>query len=447
MSCMRIAGCLMVVLESLSTASGAVRGPLRVGAARVDITPEPGAALPMGGYGARTGGFKGIHDHIYVRAIVLDDGTSQAALLAWELIAVPDSVWASVSQRITGDFGIRPENLVLAAVHDHGAPSIGPQAQPAAIVGPYTKKVEDAAAEAVRLAKQRLQPARYGIGTGTAYVNINRRELAPDGTWRLGYNDEGPSDKTVTVLRFEDLSGKPIAFFINYPVHAVVMGPKNLQITGDLAGATSRFVEQHYLAKDQPRSDAGPRVASRPEETASGDGVVAVWTSGAAGDQNAVSLEGGEDFTMVDALGKILGEAAVRAASAVKTTPQARIWGAQKVVTCPGRQLDRASSGPRTGYKWNDSDPVNLRLSLLMIDDIAISGVSGEVFTLISRRLRKNSPFNHTIMVTHANGSSGYVPDDSAFDQISYEVTSSHLKPGCAENAIVNGLLDLMQQH
>jgi neutral ceramidase len=45
----------------------------------------------------------------------------------------------------------------------------------------------------------------------------------------------------------------------------------------------------------------------------------------------------------------------------------------------------------------------------------------------------------------HANGSSGYIPDDAAFQQISYEITTSHLKPGCAENAIVNGFLSLMK--
>jgi hypothetical protein len=47
-------------------------------------------------------------------------------------------------------------------------------------------------------------------------------------------------------------------------------------------------------------------------------------------------------------------------------------------------------------------------------------------------------------MMTHTNGNSGYIPSDSAFDQVSYEITASHLKPGCAEGAIVNGLLDLM---
>ena len=76
----------------------------------------------------------------------------------------------------------------------------------------------------------------------------------------------------MTVARFEDLTGKPIAFWINYGVHAVVMGPENYQVTGDLAGATSRFVEQHYLGNDRPRSDAGMRVRLRPEERATGDG-------------------------------------------------------------------------------------------------------------------------------------------------------------------------------
>jgi hypothetical protein len=45
-------------------------------------------------------------------------------------------------------------------------------------------------------------------------------------------------------------------------------------------------------------------------------------------------------------------------------------------------------------------------------------------------------------VVTHTNGSSGYIPSDAAFDPVGYEVTASRLKPGCAESAIVNGFLD-----
>src|SRR4051794_1405056 len=306
---------------------------MRAGAARVDITPKPDAALPMSGYANRVQGFKGIHDPIYVRAIVVDDGTTQAAIVAWELLYVPDAVWAEVSPRIAAETGIRPENLILAAVHDHGAPSVA---------GEYAKKVEDAAIEAIRAAKSRLQPARFGYGTGTANVNVNRRELTPSQGWWLGHNESGASDKVVHVLRFEDLAGKPIAFLINYAVHVVVMGPDNYQITGDLAGATSRFVEQHYPGKDKIRGDAGPRMRLRPEEKS--DDVVAVWTSGAAGDQNPTSTASGEDFFMADALGRVLGEEVVRVAATVKTSPEARIRGAQQVATCPGRKVE---DGPR----------------------------------------------------------------------------------------------------
>ncbi len=416
-------------------------GALRAGAARVDITPPADAALPMSGYANRTQGFKGIHDSIFVRAIVLDDGATQVALVAWELLYVPDSVWSDVSQQIVTDVGIQPKNVLLAAVHDHGAPTLGATPPNTA---DYTKKVESAAVEAVRRAKARLQPARFGIGTGAAYLNINRRELTAAQGWWLGYNENGPSDKTVTVLRFEDMAGKPIAFLINYAVHAVIMGPENYQITGDLAGATSRFVEQHYQGMDRPRSDGGPRLRLRPEEKSSDEGPVAVWTSGAAGDQNPVSMASGEDFTLVNAFGKVLGEEVVRVASGIKTSSQARLWGSQKVVTCPGRQVE-AGARPRADYKFTDSEPVSIHLGLVMIDTVPIAGVSGEVFTLIHQRLQKESPFTHTIMVTHASGSSGYIPNDSGFDQVSYEVTTSHLRPGCAESAIVSGFLEMLR--
>lgn len=431
---------------SVMPARGAETGTLQVGAAKVDITPSADAALPMSGYAGRQEGFKGIHDHIYARAIVLSDGSRHAAIVSWELIGVPTAVWEELSERLTRETGIQPEYLLLTAVHDHSAPApfgmYGNASEKSAV---YTRQLQEATVKAVRQAKANLQPARIGIGTGRADVNINRREYSPEHGWWLGYNPGGPSDKTVTVMRFDALSGKPIAVFINYAVHVVVMGPENYQISGDLAGATSRYVENYYRRKpeDTPRSDAGPAIRLRPEAAA--DGVVAVWTSGAAGDQNPISVARGSDFTMVDALGKILGEEAVRVAGAIHSTGRARIWGKQQVVTCPGRTLEPGPR-PRKDYKWEDSDPVHIRLALLMINDIALAGVSGEVMTMIHQRLRNESPFSHTVMVTHANGSSGYIPNDAAFEQVSYEIATSRLKPGCAENAIVNGFLSLLEQ-
>ena len=445
----RICVCLVVLLATSCLVSfGASRGALQVGAARVDITPAPDAALPMSGYGGRTQGFQRIHDHIYVRAIVVSDGTSQAALVAWELIGVPNPVWGELSQRIAKELAIPADHLLLAAVHDHSAPSpanMYGKTPPSDPTIAYTARLENDAFEAVRQAKANLQPAQFGFGTGKAYVNINRREFFPkNGWWWLGYNPDGPSDKTVAVLKFADMAGKPIAFFINYPVHAVVMGPDNLAITGDLAGATSRYVEQYFQGKIPTRSDAGWELETGAEEKAGGEGPVAIWTSGAAGDQNPITEDRGEDFTMVDGPGRILGEESVRVANSIATmSSQARIEASERVIDCPGRRVAPGST-PRTEYAFEDADPVSIRLSMVKLNSVALAGVSGEVFTRIYLHLKIDSPFNAIVMVTHANGSSGYIPSDDAFDPISYENTASHLKPGCAEKGIVNGLVEMM---
>ena len=165
---------------------------------------------------------------------------------------------------------------------------------------------------------------------------------------------------------------------------------------------------------------ASKRLRLRPNEKVGGDGMVALWTSGAAGDQNPVSM-GGKDFFLVDALGKMLGEQVVRVSGGIKAlTTDARLWGAQQEVSCPGRRWTRGAHPPLS----TDSDPVNIRLSLLMLNDVALAGVTGEVFTLIHQHLDKRSPFSHTIMLTHTNGSSGYIPDETAFEHMSYEITS-----------------------
>ena len=439
--------CVFILLVVCSPALfGALQGELSVGAARVDVTPSADAALPMSGYSSRKKGFEKIHDHIYARAIVLSDGTQEAAILAWELIGMPDGVWHELSQRISTELGIPADHLILAAEHVHSAPTVAgayTKGTPATIA--YTKKLEDAAFEAVKQAKAHLQPARLGFGTGKAYVNINRRERFPDGRWDLGYSPAGPSDKTLTVLKFESLSGKPIALFINYAVHGVVMGPNNLEVSGDLPGATSRFVEQYYEGKVPTRSDGGWDLQLKPQEKS--DGVVALWTSGAAGDQNPIVMDSGEDFTMVNALGRILGEETVRVANDIQNfSSQADIRSSERVIDCPGRKLVPGPH-PRGVFNFEDAAPVNIRLSLLMLNHIALTGVSGEVLTPIFLRLEKESPFRHTVMVTHANGLSGYIPNDAAYNQPSYEITTTHLKPGCAESGIVNGLVNMMNQH
>jgi hypothetical protein len=399
-------------------------GNLRAGAARIDITPAANAALPLSGYAGRIDGFKTIHDPLHVRAIVVDDGASQAAIVGVELIGMSTAFWEKMAARLSQETGIPGENILLAAVHTHAAPAIGTYGERATgeVAGrraAYVQRVEDALVAVVRQAQAGLQPARVGFGTGAAKVNMNRRARNGEGGWMLGNNPDGVSDKTVAVIKFETLGGEPFAIFSNYGVHGTVLGSANLQISSDLPGATARYVEQHYGGK-----------------------VVSPWASGAAGDQDPI-YRTGIDFRNLAALGQILGEEVVRVADAIKTSPRGRIRALQKVVTCPGKRTLQLPGRGRD-YKFEDADPVAIRLSLLVINDIALAGVSGEVLTNIALRLKLESPLARTMMLTHCNGSSGYLPDDAAYDQVSYEITTARVKRGCAEAAIVNGFVEML---
>lgn len=397
---------------------------LRAGAARIDITPAPDAALPLSGYGGRTDGFKAIHDDLHVRAIVVDDGTSQAALIGCEVIGLSFGFVDGILARLTSETGIPADRILLSAVHTHAAPALGTYNEPAEGEvakrrAAYVQKLEDAIAAAVKQAKGALQPARVGFGTGKVSVNANRRARTADGGWMLGNNPEGVSDKTVSVIRFDDASGRPIAIYSNYAVHGTVLGPGNLQVSADLPGAASRAVEKHY-----------------------GDAVVSPWTSGAAGDQDPI-YRIGTDFRNVAALGQILGEEIVRVSESIKTAASGRIRGFQKMVSCPGKRTVQ-SPGPNREYQTEDADPVPIRLSLILVHDIALAGISGEVLTNIGLRLKRESSFNRTMVVTHTNGSSGYLRDDAAYDQVSYEIITARVKRGCAEDGIVNGFVEMM---
>jgi hypothetical protein len=417
-----IAAACLLPTGLVSHCFGAEKGALRAGAVRADVTPAADLAVVMSGYSAREQGHTGIHDPIYFRVIVVDDGSAQAALIGSDFAAIPDGFWEEMTVRISQESGIAREHILLTATHTHAAPDL---ARLADTDNPrhaaYYREVKDKLAGAVRQAREKLQPARFGFGTGKASVNMNRRARLANGGYWLGNNPDGPSDKTVAVLKFETAAGAPIAILANYSVHGTVMGPRNLSISGDLPGETSRVVEEHY-----------------------GGGVVVPWTSAAAGDQDPIYRVGTE-FDNVTVLGRILAEEVIRVADTIKTSNRALIRGAQKVVTCPGKMNPPGPTRrPDLDYQFLDADPVDIRISLLLLNHVAITGVSGEVLTGIETHLERETPFRATMMLTHANGRSGYIPDDAAYERISYEIVSSRVKQGCAEDAIVTGLLDMM---
>ncbi|WP_206741933.1 neutral/alkaline non-lysosomal ceramidase N-terminal domain-containing protein [Hyphomonas beringensis] len=419
---------------------------LKAGAAKVDITPM-GEALPKN--------FLGVLDHIFARAIVIDNGETRAALVTVDAGVIPDPIWQRVTEKAEAELGIPAENVMLTATHTHSVP-FG-----------WDEGYEDEIYEAIKDAASTLQPAEMAYGTGVSYINVNRNIIDPEtNRWWEGPNYEGPSDKTVAVVTFETPEGKPIGVYYNYGVHAVLTGNLDL-ISGDLPGAASRYIEQSL-----------------------GNDAIAVYSNGAAGDQNPIYFQQtydlreiriedyakrGEDISnamppggkgmdrdnpkvamlmeqqkqMTLSMGQMLGEEVLHVMRSGLERPvsEASITGTQEIVMCPGRnRLDKGRAGYAGVYE--DADPLGIQLSMLKIGDTVIGGVNAEIFTMIAQRFKNESPYKHTMMTTLTNGMArtGYIPNDAAYGQYTFEVVSSRLKPGCAETAIVDGLLDLVEE-
>jgi neutral ceramidase len=441
-----------LVFVSAIAAYGAETGALRVGAARIDITP-PADALPIP--------YTSIRDHIYVRAIVLDNSATRAVLLGVDLIGIDEDLWSDASKQISQELQCPTENIALSATHSHSTPYPdwgGPNAPPDPNLPSFRAKLKAGIIAAVREAKSKLQPARMGFATGATYLNVNRDAIHPETRlWYQGPNLDGPSDKTVAVIEFETPSGEPIAVYVNYAMHAINFYMLGI-LSADFPGATSRYVEQTY-----------------------DDKVVAIWSSGAAGDQNPLYLRPhygaraaagrlGNDQTgkamiagqpqdanaqraldilngWVDAMGRVMGEEVLRVMGTTKrTSSEVRIWAGRTTLSCPGR--DRTNTG-REGAPgtYVDGEPVQIRVGLLTIGTTALAMVNAEVYNSIAQRLRKESPFTNTVVVTLADGAanSGYIPSDDAYGHNTFQVLGSRLKPGCAEHGIVSSELDLMR--
>lgn len=450
-----LSSCLLVAFASTTQAQVAKTGPLRVGAARVDVTPGPGD-LPKH--------YLGVLDRVYSRAIVIDNGTTTAALVTVDVIMLSNAVADRVNGRIASELGIPVQHIVLAGTGTHSAPMSSGPPPPGAAPAPNVA-FEDKIVDSVRQAKDRLQPARMTYGTGVSYINVNRDNIDPRTRgWREGPNYDGVSDKSVGVLTFVSPTGAPIAVYYNYGVFNVIAGTLDL-VSGDITGETSRYIEESH-----------------------DDTVVAVFSLGAHGDQNPIFFQQtydlreirikeyakrGEDISnampppggvgldrndpvvarlmnqqkrMLLTMGQMLGEEVLRVMrGAARELSDVRIVGNQKTVACPGRQrTNQGRSGVAGTYE--DADPVDIRLGVLMVGDVAIAQVNGGPYAAIGLRLKKESPYARTMLTTAANGMArgSYIPDDASYTHQIFAVLNSALKPGCAETAIVNGLLDLM---
>ena len=283
---------LFTLLLSPLAATVGQAAQLLAGVAKVDITDR--AAGP-------------VNDPSYVKALVLRDGATTVVLITVDAVAIGEigrignGFLPAVRAALQHELGIAPANVLVNASHCHS------------IVRADTDQLT---IQAVLAAAKNLVPVRAGAGRGREdRIMENRRLKMQDGSEvdiRRAYampRDEdvvavGPVDPEIGLLRLDRTDGRPFAVVYNFACHPIqgVPGGGN---TADFPGFASRVIEENL-----------------------GEGVMAFFVQGCAGDINPVLYRLVQHPHDAEPLGNQLGLSVLRAVRGIET----RVGGTLRVL-------------------------------------------------------------------------------------------------------------------
>lgn len=422
-----VAGCL----AGSARVSSAQETGLRAGTSRIEITP----AIPvtLAGYESRKELSQGVHDPLSARALAFEEHGRHLVLVSVDILGFYNKTAAPLRQAILDACHLEPSELFLAAIHTHSAPNPGLAPAPGQTNLVHTNNVaftetlRGQLVQVVREALERAVPVKLQAGSGSSPVGVNRRQVARDAAGNpsidLGRNPSLLTDREVQVLQIARAdSGEPATVLFAYNTHSTSLGPANYLISGDVHGLAEQFIER-YL----------------------GSGVVAPGFAGASGDIDPW-VRVLPDFRATNGwipepvlLGTMLGEEVVRVLERMpKEDLAGGIGTAFKTLELPGKSSGdiRATNGAPT---------TRLDLTVGRVGPVAFVGLGGEVFNEIGQAIKRASPFPTTIVITHCNGASGYLPTLPAYLEGGYEVKSSRFAPGAA-NQVINEAVRMLHE-
>jgi hypothetical protein len=408
-------------------------GQLRAGAAEVVITPPVG--VWMTGFAARPSESQGIHDNLMAKALVLDDGAKRLVIIAADLLGLDFDLLTRLKQTIHNQFNVPPEDVLFNASHTHGGPMTN------VLRGMGNRDEDDCnmllrhVVGAVKMAIDRLQPARIGFGSAACKIGYNRRERIRRDVV-MGIVERGPTDARVDVLRVDASDGQSLAVVFRHATHPVVLGHDNVLFTADWCGYAARALS-NYLTTQPPNHP------------------ICLFLQGCCGDINPIERE---TFEVAQRLGSVAAAATAQAWHQIKTTEDVTLKTALRVLPLPlqdppsveeaERQLvafrQRAADATRTQTNpgmirtyqdlvgWAErilefaregSQPrtQDFIIQVMTINDVALVGLSGEPFIELADDIERRSPFEHTCVLGYTNGCIGYLPTARAYEEGGYE--------------------------
>jgi neutral ceramidase len=422
---------------------------LRAGVAREIISPQKGIYLI--GYGDRTKGNASIHDDLTATALLLDDGPTQLALVACDLLCLNEFIVNRIADRVRAQVG-DGMRLVICCSHTHAAPIAYADHRSGRARRAYIDSLVERIARAVHRAAAALVPAELAWCQAEADIAINRREKQPDGEVVIGVDPAGPIDRSVGILRVRGTGGTPLATVVNYACHGTVLGPHNLLVSADWIGAMRSQVEGVL-------------------------GGLTLFLQGAAGDLNPDHEWGeGDPWEAVQSLGERVADRVIAScdhgllplAGVPLRLSRQEVWlplEARATTPTPlptyRRVLTKMVGLPFAlrfvvdllldrRYPWRSRIEaregawhVPMRVNAVRIGDVGLVTFAAETLTEIGMHVKAGSPAQHTMFASVSDGCIGYLPTAEAHAEGGYEVDiapffyrfPARLAPECAQVA------------
>jgi len=346
----------------------------KAGFARTDITPPVG--YPMGGYSDRKGASTGVHDPLFATVAVLKSANESLAIVTLDLRSFPSQ---RVVDRARTELGIA--HVMLCSSHNHSGPLTWEDKSWPTSEKSWFAETEEKIVAAIAKANRSLFNARLQTAPGEVYLGHNRRLVGADGQVTMFWRNEerkptSPVDPSVKIVRVTDSAGQSRGVLVNYACHGVNLGPDNRQISADWPG---------YMRKEI--------------EKALGKNSYCLFLQGAAGDINPFLDKQPVDkggFQAAQDSGHLIAAEVQRV---LKEMPKA---SAKKA------ELRIREDLLKIPNRWEADKiiPVGL-ITVLIGDDIAISGWPGEPFVNFQIALADQSPLPNTMLVGYCFSAGG----------------------------------------
>ena len=450
---------------------------LRAGAATSNITPPLGELI--------VGGWKPIpathvHDELYARCLVLDDGNTRLVIVLCDNVGIPTEVFDSAKEQVHKATGIPKSHMLMASTHTHSATTArGPsKAIREDELTEYQRFLANRVSDGVRRALNQLEPARIGWG----HVNepsevFNRRWHVTDssllsnpfgGVDQVRMNPPrgsaaldrpaGPIDPQICFISVQSVDGRPIALLANYSLH-YVGGVRTGDVSADYFGYFAKFIEDKLGATDQSPPFVG------------------MLSNGTSGDINNINflLKSSEHkrYARYEKMQEVAEKVADRVLEAHraltfhdwvplaaattglplrvrKPTPEMLAHFAKVTSTKGDSELGHIREriyAERVARLESAADEIRVPLQAVRIGDLGITAIPFETFVEIGLALKESNPFSQSFTIELANGNYGYLPTPRQHRLGGYETwLGTNIVEYGASTKIVKALLDLCEK-